>query len=65
MIFFFLLLYIGLCYYSGEENDSPFQYSCLEARGAWQAMVHGVAGVEHDLAIRERERYYFVNIMYG
>ena len=27
---FFLLLYVGLCYYSGEENNSPFQYSCLE-----------------------------------
>ena len=55
---FFLLLYIGLCYYSGEENDSPFQYSCLENPmdgGAWQDMVNGVAGVGHDLAIRERE----------
>ena len=30
----------------GEENDYPFQYSCLENsmdRGAWQATVHGVA----------------------
>ena len=30
----------------GEENDNPFQYSCLEnsmGRGAWQATVHGVA----------------------
>ena len=32
--------------FSGEENVSPLQYSCLENpmdRGAWQAMVHGVA----------------------
>ena len=29
----------------GEENDNPFQYSCLENsmdRRAWQAAVHGV-----------------------
>ena len=30
---------------SGEGNDNPLQYSCLENsmdRGAWQAIVHGV-----------------------
>ena len=30
----------------GEGNDNLLQYSCLENpmdRGAWQAMVHGVA----------------------
>ena len=30
----------------GEGNDYPLQYSCLENpmdRGAWQAIVHGVA----------------------
>ena len=30
----------------GEENDNLFQYSCLENlmdRGAWWAIVHGVA----------------------
>ena len=30
----------------GEENNNPLQYSCLENptdRGAWQAIVHGVA----------------------
>ena len=30
----------------GEGNGNPFQYSCLENpmdRGAWQAIVHGVA----------------------
>ena len=29
-----------------EENGNPFQYSCLKNsmdRGAWQAIVHGVA----------------------
>ena len=37
----------------GEGNGSPLQYSCLEHpwdRGAWQATVHGVARVVHDLA---------------
>ena len=36
----------GLGRSSGEENGYPLQYSCLENskdRGAWQAMVHGVA----------------------
>ena len=30
----------------GEENDYPYQYSCLENSmdgGAWQATVHGIA----------------------
>ena len=30
---------------SGEGNDNPLQYSCLEnpmGRGAWWATVHGV-----------------------
>ena len=32
--------------YPGRGNDNPLRYSCLENpmdRGAWQAMVHGVA----------------------
>ena len=36
----------------GEGNGSPLQYSCLENpidRGAWQAIVHGVARVGHNL----------------
>ena len=35
----------------GDGNRNPLQYSCLENpmdRGAWQATVHGVAGVGHD-----------------
>ena len=39
----------------GEENGNPLQYSCLENpidRGAWQATVHGVARVRHDLAAK-------------
>ena len=28
-------------------------------RGAWQATVHGVARVRHDLVTKERERYSF------
>ena len=36
----------------GEGNSNPLQYFCLENptyRGAWQATVHGVARVGHDL----------------
>ena len=40
---------------TGEKNGNPVQYSCLGNpmdRGAWQATVHGVARVSHDLAIK-------------
>ena len=43
----------------GEGNGNPLQYSCLENpmdRGAWQAMVQGVARVRHDLAIKPPPR---------
>ena len=36
----------GLGRSSGERNGKPLQYSCLGSpmdRGAWQAMVYGVA----------------------
>ena len=36
----------------GEGNGNPLEYSCLGSpmdRGAWQATVHGVARVRHDL----------------
>ena len=39
----------------GEGNGNPLQYSCLENpmdRGAWQAVVHRVARVGHDLATK-------------
>ena len=39
----------------GEGNGNPLQYSCLENpmdRGAWQAIVHGVVRVKHDLATK-------------
>ena len=42
----------------GEGNDNPPQYSCLENpmdRGAWQATVHGVTRVGHDLVTKERK----------
>jgi len=49
----------GLGRSPGEGNGNPLWYSCLENpmdRGAWQATVHGVARVRHDLATKERER---------
>ena len=45
----------GLGRFPGEENGNPLQYSCLENpmdRRAWQATVHGVARVRHDLATK-------------
>ena len=38
---------------TGEGNGNLLQYSCLENpmdRGAWQATVHGVTKVRHNLA---------------
>ena len=43
----------------GVGNSNPLQYSCLENlmdRGAWQAIVYGVARVRHDLVTKESER---------
>ena len=45
----------GLGRSPGEGNGNPFQYSCLEnpmERGAWQATVHRIARVRHDLATK-------------
>ena len=42
----------GLGRSPGEGNGNPLQYSCLENPmdiGAWQATVHGVKRVGHDL----------------
>ena len=47
----------GLGISAGEENGNPLQYSCLGNpmdRGAWQATVHGVARVRHDLVTKQR-----------
>ena len=54
------LKYVHFTYYQlylndGEGNGNPLQYSCLENpmdRGAWQAIVHGVTSVGHDLVIK-------------
>ena len=48
----------GLVRSPGEGKGNPLQYSCLENpmdRGAWQATVHGVPSVRHDLVTKERE----------
>ena len=39
----------------GVGNGNPLQYSCLENpmdRRAWQAIVHGIARVRHNLATK-------------
>ena len=45
----------GLGRSPGEGNGNPLQYFCLENpmdRGSWQATVHGVTRVRHDLVIK-------------
>ena len=45
----------GLGNSPGEGNGNPPQYSCLENpmdRGAWQATVHGVPRVGHNLGTK-------------
>ena len=42
----------------GEGNGNPLQYSCLGnpmGRGAWQAIVHRVAKVRHNLATKQQQ----------
>ena len=44
--FFKMTIWTFVCYYYGEGNGNPLQYSCLENPmdgGAWKAAVHGVA----------------------
>ena len=46
---------LGLGRSPGEGNGNPLQYSCLENptdREAWQAIIHGVARVGHDLGTK-------------
>ena len=47
----------------GGGNENSFQYSCLGNpmdRGAWQATVHGVARVRHDIATDHLPRNIFL-----
>ena len=47
-------LILGLGKSPGEGNGNPLQYSCLVNpmdRGTWQATVHAVARVGHDLGL--------------
>ena len=49
----------GLGRSPGEGNGNPLQHSCLgnpTDRGAWQATVHGVARVGHDLVTKEKKK---------
>ena len=48
-------LILGLGRSPGEGNGNPLQYSGLKItmdRGAWQATVHEVTGIGHDLATK-------------
>ena len=43
--------------FQGEKNGQSLQYACLDSlmvRGAWQALVHGIAKVGYDLATIQR-----------
>ena len=44
--------------FPGEGNGNPLQYSCLENpmdRGAWQATVHVVTRIRHNLATGQQQ----------
>ena len=46
---------LGLVRSPGEGNGNPLQYSCQKNpmdKGAWQATVHRVARVRHNLATK-------------
>ena len=48
-----------------EGNGNPLQYSCLgnpTDRGAWQATVHGVTRVGHDLVTKPPSPFIYTHI---
>ena len=50
---------LGLGRSPGGGNGNPLQYSCLRIpmdRGPWQATVHGVTKVGHDLGLNNNNR---------
>ena len=52
---------------SGEGNGNPLWYSCLgnpTDRGAWQATVHGLQRVRHDLATKPQQKACFQHYYY-
>ena len=54
----------GLGRSPGEGNGNPLQDSCLDNprdRGAWQAIVHGVTRVGHDLVTKPPQGYIVPN----
>ena len=54
----------GLGRFPGKGNGNLLQYSCLKNpmdREAWQATVHRVARVRHDLAAKLSELFNRVN----
>ena len=54
----------GLGRSSGEEQSNPFEYSCLGNpmdRGAWRAIVHGVAKSQARLSIHTQCQYCLVS----
>ena len=45
----------------GEGDGNPVQYPCLGNpmdRGDWQAIVHGVTRVGHNLATKQQQQEY-------
>ena len=72
MIFISIVSFVPLstyplqCYFEanprhlpGEGNGNPLQYSCLEKpmnRGVWQATVHGVTRVRHELVTKPNQQ---------
>ena len=48
----YIYRYLSIYLSKKKGNGNPLQYSCLENpmdRGAWQAIVHGVLRVGHNL----------------
>ena len=53
--------------FPGEGNGKPLQYSRLEKpmdRGAWQATIHGVTRVGHDLMLSFSQVCYIFLLFY-
>ena len=50
----------------GGGDGNPLQYSCLDNpmdRRAWQAMIHGVTRVGHDLVTKPPPYFYKIELL--
>ena len=57
----------GLRRSPGEGHGNPLQYSCLQNpmdRGSWQATVHEITRVGHNLETKPTNQWFLYNLLH-